>query len=287
MSLRFALLVLPVMASPLVAQTGGIMNVSYSATQRVRVEAPAVARRPIIGTGAAVDSQVLSLTVTRRGTTVAIPLGDITGLSASGGIDRGKGALRGALGGVALGAYFFADSYSELSEGDYLGIGRLVLGVVAFGITPGIGALAGYGLAPERWNPMAVPDVRATAPGRAAVRFAVDEDVRLATSSEKISGRVLSQAGDVLRVSTGDGPVTVHWGNVRSASVRGQPSRKRGAVRGIIVITGITAIGIATDPLPTAVENAGVVLGNAAFGALIGAFFPSRGRTDLPVRPGT
>ena len=65
--------------------------------------------------------------------------------------------------------------------------------------------------------------------------------------------------------------------------MRGEPSRKRGAVRGAIIITGITAIGVATDPLPTVAENIGVVLGNAAFGALIGAFFPSRARTSLVV----
>jgi hypothetical protein len=272
-------------ASPLLAQPDAIANLTYPVSQRVRVLAPSVTARPIIGTVAAVDSQALSLAVTRKGTTVAIPLGQIAALSASGGPDRGKGVRRGALVGLAFGTYFFADSYSELSQGDYFGIGRLALGLVAFGITPGIGALAGYALSPERWDPMAVPDVRAATQGVAAVRFAADEDVRLATSSEKVSGRVLSQNGDVLRLSTGDGPTTVHWGNVRSASVRGEPSRKRGAVRGVIVITGITAIGIATDPLPTAAQNVGVALGNVVFGALVGAFFPSRGRTDLPVRP--
>lgn len=271
------------LASAMAAQDTPVASIAYPINQRVRVVAPALTSRPIVGRVAGVDSLRLSLFVTRKKSILDIPIADVTALSASGGIDRGKGVRRGALVGAAFGAWFFADTYGEIRDGDYLGIGALVLGVVSFGITPGIGALAGYGLAPERWDPLALPSRRASVRGAAAIRLTPDEDVRVVANGRNISGRVTSQTRQLLALETDDGPTSVEWRDVSALSVRGEPSRTRGAARGAIIITGITAIGIATDPLPTVAENAGVVLGNAAFGALIGAFFPMRSRTSLPV----
>jgi len=274
------------LAPVVAAQDPSVALIAYPLQQRVKVVAPALSPKPIVGRVATVDSLRLSLTVTKKGSIVDIPLADITALSASGGINRAKGGRTGALIGVALGAWLVADVYREIKDEDPFGFGRLALGLVGFGITPGIGALVGFGLAPERWD--AVPFPKRTAAGSApAIRFTPGEDVRATASGRNVSGRVESQTMELLTLTSDDGPVSVRWRDVSALSVRGEPSRRRGAVRGAIVITGITAIGIATDPLPTAAENIGVVLGNAAFGALIGAFFPMRSRTWLPVPRGT
>lgn len=270
-------------ASTMAAQDTSVSAIAYPLRQRVRVVAPRLSSNPIVGRVASVDSLQLSLTVTSKGSILDIPLADVTALGASGGIDRAKGARRGALVGLAIGGWFFADSYGEIRGSDYLGIGTLALGLVSFGITPAIGALAGFGLAPERWDalPLRSPGTAVrSAPG---IRFTPGEDVRATASGRKVSGRVESQTTQALTLATDRGPVTVSWRDVSALSVRGEPSRGRGAVRGAIIITGITAIGIATDPLPTVAENIGAALGNAAFGALIGAFFPARSRTSLPV----
>lgn len=270
-------------ASTVAAQNSAAAQIAYPPRARVRVLAPALWPVAIIGRVATVDSVRLSLAVTTKGSILDIPLADITAIGASGGIDRNKGARRGALVGAALGAWFFADSYREIENNDYFGLETLALGFVAFGITPAIGALAGFGLAPERWDAVPIPRGASLVRSPAALRFAPGEDVRATASGRKLSGRVESQTTELLTLTTDDGPVTLRWSDVSALSVRGEPSRRRGAVRGAIIITGITAIGVATDPLPTAVENVGVVIGNAAFGALVGAFFPMRSRTSLPV----
>lgn len=272
--------------SLLAAQNDPVADLMYPLNQRVRVTAPSLLARPIVGRVAGVDSQVVTLTVTGRGSSVVLPLGDITALHASAGIDRRKGVRRGALIGLAAGAVLFGSTYPEIRDSDYWGFGALTLGFVSFAITPGIGALAGYALAPEAWEPLAVPDVRATVPGRAHLRMAADEQVRVKSGRGSFSGRVHSQTGDLLSLSTGDGTVSLRWAELTRVSVRGEKSRKRGAVRGAIIATAITAIGVATDPLPTFGENLGVVAGNAAFGAGIGLFFPMRSWTHLPIPRG-
>ena len=271
------------LASQASAQDTSVASIAYPLQQRVRVVVPTLSPKPIVGRVASVDSLRLALTVTPKGSTLEMPLADVTSISGSGGIDRGKGVKRGALVGLALGGWFFADAYDEISRDDYFGIGVLSLGLVAFGITPAIGALAGYGLAPERWDAIPLRKRSTSVLSPAAIRFTPGEDVRVTANDRKISGRVASQTTDLLALATDDGQTSVRWRDMTALSVRGEKSRKRGAVRGAVIITGITAIGIATDPLPTVAENIGVVLGNAAFGGLIGAFFPMRSRTWLPV----
>lgn len=272
------------LALPLAAQDTSVASIAYPLQQRVRVAAPALSPKPIIGRVASVDSLRLALTVTSKGSILDMPLADVTAISGSGGIDRGRGAKRGALVGLGLGAWFFADTYrGDIRESDYFGIGFLSVGLVSFVVTPAIGALAGYGLAPERWEPIPLRQRSASVRSTASIRFAPGEEVRVTTNGRKVSGHVASQTPDLLALTTDDGQTSIRWRDMTALSVRGEKSRNRGAVRGAIIITAITAIGIATDPLPTAVENVGVAIGNAAFGALIGAFFPMRSRTSLPV----
>ena len=272
------------LASPMAAQDTSVASIAYPLQQRVRVAAPTLSPKPIIGRVASVDSLRLALTVTSKGSFLDMPLVDVSSISASTGINRARGVQRGALVGLGLGAWFFADTYrGDIRESDYFGIGALSVGVVSFIITPAIGALAGYGLAPEGWE--AIPFRRGSMSARSAafIRFAPGEEVRATANGQKFSGRFTSQTPGLLILETDRGPVTLTWSEITALSVRGERSRYRGAARGAIIITGITAIGIATDPLPTAVENVGVAIGNAAFGALIGAFFPMRSRTSLPV----
>src|SRR4051812_40324893 len=178
------------MPATVLSQAAPANDPRYAAGQRVRVTAPALSDHSFVGDIAGLDSQSLSLTVTRKGSTVSIPLADITALSTSQGIDRRKGAVRGALVGAALGAVFFADAYGDVKDSDEFGIGALSLLFVSFGITPGIGALAGYVLAPERWVPATVPTRRSAAFGDPMISLSADEDVRVASTRGKYSGRV-------------------------------------------------------------------------------------------------
>lgn len=281
---RAVLGALLVLASPMAAQDTSVASIAYPLQQRVRVVAPALSPKRVIGRVASVDTLRLALTVTSKGSILDMPLADITAISGSGGIDRGRGARRGALVGLALGGWFFADTYrGDFRESDYFGIGFLSVGFVSFLVTPAIGALAGYGLAPERWDAIPLRKRNPSVRNPATIRLTPGEAVRVTANGRRISGRVASQTPDLLALAMDDGQTSVPWRDVTALSVRGEPSRVRGAERGAIIITGITAIGIATDPLPTALENVGVAIGNAAFGALIGAFFPMRSRTSLPV----
>lgn len=273
--------------SLLSAQNDPVANLKYPLNQRVRLTARSLQSRPIVGRVAGVDSQVVTLTVTETGTSLIVPLGDITSLHASTGIDRRTGVRRGALAGLAAGALLFGTTYPAVRDSDYWGLGTLSLGLVSFAITPGIGALVGHALAPEAWEPLVVPDVRAAVPGLARLRMAPDEPVRVKSGRGSYSGRVQSQTSDHLSLSTGDGTVALRWAEVRRVSVRGESSRRRGAIRGAVIATAITAVGVVTDPLPSFGENAGVVAGNAAFGAAIGLFFPMRSWTHLPIVRGT
>lgn len=251
------------------------------AGQRVKLATPHM-RSPAIGRVVGVTPGLVNLAV-GRGTEATIPLHQITSLWTSEGINRSTGALRGALAGLGLGAIWFASLKPEVGQ-DPFGVGTLAVGVVTLGLVPGIGTLIGTAIAPERWSPVAVPASRATvSDSGASLRLSPLDEVRARTARGTLRGRPDGESGPSLVLMRRGRSETVPWREVSELSVLADRDRRRGAVRGVVVITAITTIGVATDPLPSFGENLSVYLGNAAFGALVGAFFPMKRWVGLPL----
>jgi len=284
--IRFVLLPLLLIAVPLGAQADPRADLMYPLQQRVRVAAPTFARAAIDGRVATVDSTHLALVVAPAGSTLAIPLAGITSIEAYGGRDRRRGVKRGALVGLALGTYFFIDTYPEIREGDYWGFGFLVMSAISFGITPAIGAAAGYAMAPHSWSPLTVPVPQASASAPLNIRFTPDEVVRLHTRDARLSGRVRSQTRTLVTVTTSDATVPVPWSDVSRVQVRGGKDRVKGATAGALLFIGLGILGEQTAPTTSTGERIGAFTGATIVGAYLGSrFLAPRGWSDLPVPP--
>lgn len=237
----------------------------------------------VTGRASGVDSASLTLTVSHRNTIAVVPRDAIATAFVSTGRDRAKGALRGTLVGLALGTWLAIDLARESDHrgDDPFALLQAVAIAVPVALTVGIGALTGFALAPERWQPVAVSP--SPGAGRIALLFSQTDDVRITVAGRRHGGQVIAQSPTALSLRTDRSVETLPIADITRISVLGDRSRRRGAIRGAVIITAVTAVGIATDPLPSVGENIAVVAGNAAFGALIGAFFPMRKWTDLPV----
>lgn len=271
-------------ASTLDAQDDPRAQLRYPLQQRVRVAAPSLFTKPVIGRVASVDSGHLALTVTRGGTALAIPYSAITALDASGGIGRRTGVRRGALVGLAAGAVFFATTYPEMRESDVFGLGFIAMSLVSFGIAPGAGALVGYATAPEIWERRAVPAPAPRADSAYGIRFGPQEFVRLRLRDRTVSGPVLSQTESALSIQSSDATARVPWQDVREVKVRGGKDRVRGAVYGALIMIGVGILGEQTAPTTSTSERVSAFTGAAVVGAYLGSrFLAPRGWTPLPI----
>lgn len=280
---RCALLML-LLAAPLAAQGDPRADLLYPQQQRVRVAAPSLLRAAIDGRVAGVDSSHLALAVAPAGSTLAIPLAAIASIEAYAGRDRRRGVKRGALVGLALGTYFFIDTYPEIRDADYFGLGFLVISAISFGISPAIGAAAGYALAPHSWSPLSVPLPQSATPAVVAIRFAPDEVVRLRARDGTLSGRVTAQTQTLVTVATGDATVPVPWSDVSRVQIRGGKDRVKGAAAGALLFIGLGILGEQTAPTTSTGERIGAFTGATIVGAYLGSrFLAPRGWSDLPV----
>jgi hypothetical protein len=271
-------------AAPLSAQADARLQLLYPLQQRVRVAAPTLGIRPIVGRVEQVDSSHLSLRVTNAGTVVAIPLASVGAIEADLGIDRGKGAKRGALAGLGLGAYFFATEYPAIREHDLFGAGFLAMSLVSFGIAPGLGAIVGYAAAPRTWSRLAVPEPILAAAVSPGIQFAADEHVKLRSADATLSGRVSSQTRTLVVVSTKEATVPVPWTTVRRIQVRGGRDRLKGATAGALLFIGLGILGERTAPTTSTSERVGAFTGAALVGGYLGSkYLAPTGWTDVPV----
>jgi hypothetical protein len=157
---------------------------------------------------------------------------------------------------------------------------------VSFGITPGAGALVGYFLAPERWEPRAVPVPPLTASG-VGIRFASEEFVRIRARGGNIAGRVTSQSGTQVTVATGGGSRPVPWTDVTRLQIRGGKDRVKGAAAGALVAIGLGILGERSAPTTSTGERIGAFAGAALVGGYLGSrFLAPRGWTAIPVPAG-
>lgn len=122
---------------------------------RLRVEAPSLGESRRVGEFAGIHDQALLLMVDPISTPTPIPLNHIQVLEVSGGVDRSKGAIRGALLGLGAGVAggFLCLAVCTGGEGANLApIGGILLGFFV-GVPLG-GILGATALAPEDWEPL-------------------------------------------------------------------------------------------------------------------------------------
>jgi hypothetical protein len=138
---------------------------------RVRVSAPEVGTRPVIGSVVDLEPLAVLVQVGGSGPPMRVPWGPTTTIEASGGrrSKAGRGAVLGAAVGVMPGLLMTFGDYNtdpDHSPG----------AVAALGAATGaaVGAAVGWALKSERWLPADVPQVTAgSAPLRGGVGFSV------------------------------------------------------------------------------------------------------------------
>lgn len=135
-----------------------VQEAAIPAGARVRVSAPALGQRAVIGRYDGLDADSLSLIPASTGSLIRIPLSHVTRLELSDG--RGRGAAVGALIGfgasVAGGFLCLAVCPTRPGAGANLApVGGLFLGVFV-GVPVG-GVPGGTVFALERWRPIPVP----------------------------------------------------------------------------------------------------------------------------------
>ena len=246
---------------------------------RVRLITP-MNRAPTLGAFAASDS-LRAVVRVGRASFAEVPWSEISSFAVSRGIDRGKGAKRGLAAGFLIGtAWFIAEK--PTADEDPFRFGILIMGLGAFGVVPGLGAAIGAGLAPEQWDSVAIPVSRP--PSSLALRLSGEDRLLARTTSGTLRGRAVRSGADSLVLESRTGLLhAASWNDVTDLRILGDRDRKRGALRGVVIVTALTAVGVATDPLPSFGENVGVFASNALFGALIGSFFPMKRWVGLPV----
>ncbi len=158
--IRIAVLAgLLVLASP-GRSTAQETGVPVESGARVRVTAPDVARRPIIGQVLTVFPDTLLIAVSPESAR-EVPVASIRMLEVSRGRQRGRGFWRGAaIGlGVSLALEAVALVHEERSPGEGVGMSFIIPVLVAPVLTPG-GGLIGASRGPDRWEAIEIARTR-------------------------------------------------------------------------------------------------------------------------------
>jgi hypothetical protein len=253
-----------------------------AANKRVRVLAPGLWSKPILGVLAAADSQAISVTVARNGTAVVIPLKAVSEVKVRQGLDRGAGARRGFLAGFAVGGLTFLSAREEVKEADAFGIATAAAALVGFVVFPAVGALVGSIIPPEAWQTTQFEP----APQSLSVdwRFNESDVLRVGTPHARHTGRVVGRSVDTLGIATTGGPLSIAWTDVRSIEAWGGQNRWKGAAVGALAFIGLGIYGESTAPTTSTGERIGAFTGAAVVGAFIGSRLLARkGWQPLPV----
>jgi hypothetical protein len=259
---------------------------TFAVGKRVRVSAPALVAKPVVGVLASADSQALSVAMTRNGTAVIVPMTAVTELSVSEGRDRAKGATRGLIAGLAGGALMILSSQEELRDlgGDGL-TGGIPLGLAVFIFTAvpvAAGTLIGIAIAPEGWETSRFARANGE-PGKLALKFAATDELRIAFTGGRFQGRVTAR-DDSLDVYTREGRRTVAWNDVRGIQGWGGRKRWKGAAIGALAFIGLGIWGEQTAPTTSTGERIGAFTGATVVGAYLGSrLITPKGWISLPL----
>ena len=155
---RFALLLLSLVSVPATLAHAQVQQRELVRGARVRVSAPALSARALIGRYDTLSAESISFISVHPDTLMRIPLSQITRLELSEGPNRGRGAGRGALvgfGASVVGGLLCQMACSTGNDANFAVVGGLFLGVFV-GLPVGA-LLGGTMLAPERWRPISIP----------------------------------------------------------------------------------------------------------------------------------
>jgi hypothetical protein len=155
-TLLHALVLAACACAPLAAQDAparDLRGLGVSAGSRVRLTAPAVSERPLVGRVAGLTADSLALE-RGAGARLQIDTRHVESLAVSAGRRRWRWALNGAAVGLLVGAVVGAQLATGGAAADVAALAGLVAGaVVGTPLGAGIGAAA----APERWTPVRLP----------------------------------------------------------------------------------------------------------------------------------
>jgi hypothetical protein len=157
---RFSLLLLSIASVPSTAVHAQVREPEIPPGARVRVSAPALSQRAVIGRYEGLNADSLSLMPVRTGSLMRIPLSQISRLELSDGRNRAGGATVGALlgFGVSVAGGFLCLAVCPTSPGsgaNLAPVGGLFLGIFV-GLPVG-GAIGATVFARERWRPIPAP----------------------------------------------------------------------------------------------------------------------------------
>jgi hypothetical protein len=154
-TLLHALALTACLSAPLAAQDAparDLRGLGVSAGSRVRLTAPSVSERPLVGRVDALTADSLAL-ARGAGARLQIDTRHVEGLAVSAGRNRWGWAIRGAGLGFLVGGIVGAQAASG-DQADFAGLVGLIAGVIVG--TP-LGAGIGAAAAPERWTPVRLP----------------------------------------------------------------------------------------------------------------------------------
>ena len=156
--MRFAALILPLLIpalSPAGAQATTLPS-GIAVGARVRVGAPSIDPRPIVGRALSISPDSLVLSEADGAARIQFDAGSVASLEVSGGHNRGRWALVGAgigaLGGMLLGT----SAGASADDGGY-GLGAVAGFASGIIIGAPVGAIVGALAAPEHWTRMMLP----------------------------------------------------------------------------------------------------------------------------------
>ena len=155
---QFALLSLSLVSIPATLAHAQVQEREIQRGARVRVSAPALSSRAVIGNFDTLSAESFSLISAQTDTLMRIPLSLITRLELSEGRRRGRGAGMGALvgfGASVVGGFLCQVACSTGNDANFAVVGGLFLGIFV-GLPVG-GLLGGTVFAPERWRPISIP----------------------------------------------------------------------------------------------------------------------------------
>jgi hypothetical protein len=168
MSFRWLLVTSLALGVPLPAQ-GEDSPSGLSVGARVRLTAPSLSARPLVGKLVREQSAVLEI-AREDGSVSSIPIAKIAKLQVSSGKKRKTllGAFCGAALGVGIALYAYRCQHPRYCEEDYRGVAAVVFG----GGGAAVGALVGSEIRTERWTTVPIPAARSVSgPSRTTLSF--------------------------------------------------------------------------------------------------------------------
>lgn len=267
--MRWIVALLTLAATPALAQDSS--RVPRGSLVELRTRALLV--ESLRGHAAAVDTSGIRLAVTRLGSAVFVPWGNVMSLRWGTPKSRTRGMVEGALIGLVVSGSLFINGAQWGDQTAEAKRHRRELGIIALNIaaaSTAIGFIAGA----RKWR--SLPITRSNA-APVALEFHPTDAVRVESTIGRFVGHS-AVAADSLRVITSAGPVTLAWPNVGELQARAGRNRLLGILYGVAIGYGVSSISDAFIAVPNSAW-----LTNVALGGVVGfRYLSPTGWTSLP-----